>query len=138
MYQSIPSLTIPQGDPPGFPHSSCPWGRVFTPLSCPGVLNQSAIFALSPALTQMSSSSFHMFIYARSEQCDLGPIYTMRIRIYPGKLKSFLVKISLDPVANMPKKAKLYSRFSLLRIYPDSPVHMSANTERIQICPVMM
>ena len=42
-----------------------------------------------------------MFIYARSEQCDLGPIYTitdtLRIRIYPGKLKSILVKISSDP-----------------------------------------
>ena len=42
-----------------------------------------------------------MFMYARSEQCDLGPIYTMtnaqRIRIYPGKLKFILVKISLDP-----------------------------------------
>ena len=42
-----------------------------------------------------------MFIYARSEQCDLGPIYiitnTQRIRIYPGKLKFILVKISPDP-----------------------------------------
>ena len=60
MYQSVPSLTIPPGDPRGFAHSSCPWGRVFAPLSCPGstpgVLNQSkssiileksAIFALS-------------------------------------------------------------------------------------------
>ena len=28
-------------------------------------------------LKQMSSSSFHMFIYARSEQRDLCPIYTM-------------------------------------------------------------
>ena len=41
-----------------------------------------------------------MFIYARSEQCDLGPIYTItnmqRIRIYPGKLKFILVKISPD------------------------------------------
>ena len=40
-------------------------------------------------------------IYARSEQCDLGPIYTItntqRIRIYPGKLKFILVKISPDP-----------------------------------------
>ena len=48
----------------------------------------------------MGSSSFHMFIHARSEQCDLGPIYTMtntqRISIYPGKLKFTLVKISLD------------------------------------------
>ena len=38
----------------------------------------------------MGSSSFHMFIYARSEQCDLGTIYTItntqHIRIYPGKL----------------------------------------------------
>ena len=23
------------GDPRGFAHSSCPWGRVFAPLSCP-------------------------------------------------------------------------------------------------------
>ena len=42
-----------------------------------------------------------MFIYARSEQCDLGLIYTItntqRIKIYPGKLKFILVKISLDP-----------------------------------------
>ena len=57
------------------------------------------IFALS--LKQMGSSSFHMFIYARSEQCDSGPIYTItntkRIRIYPGKLKVILVKISPDP-----------------------------------------
>ena len=61
------------------------------------------IFALS--LKQMGSSSFHMFIYARSEQCDLGPIYTITniseiyqcIKIYPGKLKFILVKISPDP-----------------------------------------
>ena len=49
----------------------------------------------------MGSSSFHMFIYARSEQCDLDPICTItnsqRIRIYPGKLKFIMVKISLDP-----------------------------------------
>ena len=31
----------PDHPPPGFAHSSCPWGRVFAPLSCPGVLNQS-------------------------------------------------------------------------------------------------
>ena len=36
----------PPSDPRGFAHSSCPWGRVFAPLSCPGVfpgggLNQS-------------------------------------------------------------------------------------------------
>ena len=36
---------------------------------------KNAIFTLS--LKQMSSSSFHTFIYARSEQCDLGPIYTI-------------------------------------------------------------
>ena len=41
-----------------------------------------------------------MFIYARSEQCDLGPIYTItnmqNIRSYPGKLKFILVKILPD------------------------------------------
>ena len=35
-HQSVPSLTIPPGDPREFAHSSCPWGRVFAPLSCPG------------------------------------------------------------------------------------------------------
>ena len=60
----------------------------------------------------MSSSSFHMFIYARSEQCDLGPIYiyaitnTQRIRIYPGKLKFILDKISPDPGRLHDKYAK--------------------------------
>ena len=48
----------------------------------------------------MGSSPFHMFTYARSKQCDLGPIYTItntqRIRIYPGKLIFILVKISPD------------------------------------------
>ena len=74
-----------------------------------GVLNQSKSsiilkkvrFFCFVSQKQMSSSSFHMFIYARTEQCDLLPIYTItntqRIRIYPGKLKSFLVKISPDP-----------------------------------------
>ena len=42
-----------------------------------------------------------MFIYARSEQRDLVPIYTIsntqRIRIYPGKLKFILVKILSAP-----------------------------------------
>ena len=41
-------------------------------------------------------------------------------------------------MVNMPKKTKLYSRFLLLRIYPDSPVHTSAKTERIQLCPVTL
>ena len=62
-----------------------------------------------------------MFSYARSEQCDLGPIYTIkntqRIRIYPGELKFH--RIQDDYMANM-------------------PVHMSANTKPIQICPVML
>ena len=51
-----------------------------------------------------------MFISARSEQCDLGPIYTItntqRIRIYPGKLKLILVKISPDPGRLHGKHAK--------------------------------
>ena len=58
----------------------------------------------------MGSSSFHIFIYARNEQCDLGPIYTIkntqRIRIYPGKLTFILVKISQDPGRLHGKHAK--------------------------------
>ena len=118
MYQSIPSLTIlPPGDPREFAHSSCP--RVGFSLLCFArgsaggssiivkrsiILKKSAIFALS--LKQLSNSSFHMFIYARSEQCDLVPIYTItntqRIGIYPGKLKFILVKMSLHPGQRKP------------------------------------
>ena len=51
-----------------------------------------------------------MPIYAGNEQCDLGPIYTItntqRIRIYPGKLKLILVKISPDPGHLRGKHAK--------------------------------
>ena len=51
-----------------------------------------------------------MFIYARSEQCDLGPIYTItntqRVRIYPGILKFIQVKISPDPGRLHGKHAK--------------------------------
>ena len=67
-----------------------------------------ASFALS--LKQMSSSSFYMLIHARNEECDLRSIYTIintqRIRIYSGKLKSMLVKISLDQDFNIGKHAK--------------------------------
>ena len=80
----------PPGRAPGYSHilARCPCGRVFAPLSCPGGLKskskfdnfeKSVIFALS--LKQMCSSSFHMFIYARSGQCDLieGPAYLLII-----------------------------------------------------------
>ena len=108
----------PPGRPPGIAHFSCPRGRVFAPLFCPGVcpgvcprrgLNQSnfeksTIFPLS--LKQLISSSFHMFIYARSEQRDLVPICTITntqcIRIYPGKLKFILVKASSAPGQRKP------------------------------------
>ena len=77
-----------------------------------------------------------MFIYARSEQRDLVPIYTItnteRIRIYPGKVKFILVKISSAPGRRKPNKGFLL----LQRIYPDSPIRTSANTESIQICSV--
>ena len=113
MYQSIPSLTIPSRATPEDSHILVAPGVGFSLLylawgSALGVLSQSKksiillkseTFALS--LKQMSSRSFHMFIYAGSEQCDLCPIYTItnthHIRIYPGILKFILVKISPDP-----------------------------------------
>ena len=36
LHQSIPSLSIPPGDPRGFAHSQCPRGQVFAQLSLPG------------------------------------------------------------------------------------------------------
>ena len=114
MYQSISSLTIPPPATPGDSHILVAPGVGFSLLCLArGVINQSksliilkksAIFALS--LKQLSSSSFHMFTYARSEQRDLVPIYTItntqHIRIYPGKLKFILVKISSAPGQRKP------------------------------------
>ena len=106
MYQSIPSLTIlPSRATPVDSHILVAPGVGFSLLCLAReVLNQSkssiilensAIFALS--LKQMGSSSFDMFIFAKSEQCDFGPIYTItntqRFRIHQGKLKFILVKI---------------------------------------------
>ena len=63
-----------------------------------------------------------MFIYARSEQCDLVSIYTItntqRIRICPGKLKFILVKISSDPGQRKPNSIHVsYGVFSDLSSY---------------------
>ena len=143
MYQSVPSLTIPPGDS----HILVAPGVGFSPLCLArGVLHQSkssiiwkkgAIFVLS--LKQLSSSSFHMFIYAGSEQCYSGPIYTItntqRIRIYPGKLKFILLKISQDPGQRNPNSIHVSYYIEFIR---NLSVHTSANTERIQICPVML
>ena len=98
MYQSIPSLTTPPPHraTPGDSHILVAPGIGFLLLYLArGVLNQSkssiilrknAISGLS--LKQIGSSSFYMFIHARSEQCDVCPIYTItntqRVRIYPG------------------------------------------------------
>ena len=120
----------PPGDPREFAHSSCPRGRVFAPLSCPRVcpgglkskqkfdnFEKSAIFALS--LKHLSSSSFHMFIYARSEQRDLVPIYTItntqRIRNYPGKLRFILVKISSTPGQRKPNFIQVFYNWEFTR-----------------------
>ena len=92
----------------------------------------------------MGSSSFHMFIYARSEQCDLDPIYTItntqRIRIYPGKLKFILVKISPDPGRLHGKHAKenqtLFT-FLTMRIYQNSSftgVQIRSVFRFVQLC----
>ena len=65
---------------------------------------------------------------------------TQRMRIYPGKLKFILVKISLDSGrlhSKHAKENKFCSSFSPPAIYPDSPVYTSPNMERIQICPVV-
>ena len=75
------------------------------------ILKKSVIFALS--LKQLSSSSFHMFIYARSEQCDL---------------KFILVKISLAPEQRQPNsihvsyywefiQTPLFTRVQIWRVF---------------------
>ena len=60
-----------------------------------------------------------MFIYAKSEQCDLDPIYTITnmqcIRIYPGKLKFILVKISPDPGQRKPDSIHVSYHWEFIR-----------------------
>ena len=124
MHQSIPSLTDPH---PGRPLV------IRNILVAPGVgfsllclargsalggglkskqkfdnFEKSVIFALS--LKQMSSSSFHMFIF---------------VQVNSNRSWSKFHLIQDLNMANMPKKTKLYPRFLLLRIYPNSPVHRS-------------
>ena len=88
-----------------------------------------------------------MSIYARGEQCDSGPIYTItntqRVRIYSGKLKFILVKISPDPGRLHGKDAKenqtVFTFLTIENFNIRTPLlHTSANTEGIQICPVML
>ena len=115
--------------------------------SARGVLNQSkssiilkkARFFIS-LLNNWVAAPFICLYMLEVSSMTIVPIYiiinTQRIRIYPCKLKFILVKTF---IGSRTKKTKLYSRFLLLRIYPDSLVHTSANTERIQIiCPVML
>ena len=53
-----------------------------------------------------------MFIYARSAQCNSGPIYTLtntqHIRIYPGKSWSKFNLIQDVNMANIPRKQTLF------------------------------
>ena len=99
------------------------------------------------SLKQMSSSSFHVFMYAIVEvsSATYTPFTLQQIRsisefnkVFWNSSWSKFHRIQYVYMANMPKKTKLYSRFLPLRIYPGSPVQTSANMERIQICPVML
>ena len=69
-------------------------------------------------------------------KCDLS---TLRVRSPQHSLDSSTqLEESKSNSVNILTCSILDSRFLLLRIYTDSPVHMSANTEGIQICPVML
>ena len=110
-FQASPTPWVTPGDSHilvvpgvGFSPLCLAWGFALSQSKSLTILKKSVIFALS--LKQLSSSSFHMFTYARSEQRDLVPIYTatntQHIRIYPGKFKFILVKISLAPGQRQP------------------------------------
>ena len=82
-----------------------------------------------------------MFIYAKSEQCDLGPIYTItntqRIRIYPGKLKFILIKISPDP-GRLDRKLAIENQTLFTFLTTENLSGLPCSHEPIQICPVML
>ena len=82
-----------------------------------------------------------MFIYARREQCDLGPIYTtQRIRIYPGKLKFILVKRSPYPGRiHAEENQTLFTFLAAENFISGLPCSQEWKyTESIQICPAML
>ena len=85
-----------------------------------------------------------MFIYATREQCDLGPIYTItgaqRIRIYLGKLKFILVKISPYPGRlHAEENQTLFTFLTTENFIFGLPCsHEWKYMENIQICPVML
>ena len=68
----------------------------------------------------------------------LNFLITQHIRIYPGKLKFILVKISPNSGRLHGKHAKekqALLRFLTTENLSQLPCYTSANTERIQICP---
>ena len=117
MYKSIPSLTIPRATPgdshilvaPGVGFSLLCLARGSARGQSPGGLNQSkssiilkkARFLLCLLNRQVAALLKNLFMLEVSSVTLIGPIYTItntqRIRIYPGKLKFVLVKISPDP-----------------------------------------
>ena len=52
----------PPGHPRGFAHSSCPWGRVFAPLSCPGVCPGGGAFNQSKSSIILKKARFLLFL----------------------------------------------------------------------------
>ena len=141
MYQLIPSLTIPRAAP-GDSHILVAPGVGFSLFSfARGALNQNKSSIMLKKKRDFRSSSFHMFVYARSEQCDLGSIYTItntqHIKIYPGKLKLIVVKISPDPGRLQGKNAtenQTLFTFLTTENLPGLPCSDECKYEPIQIC----
>ena len=97
------------------------------------------------SLKRVAALFICLYMMEVSSATLICPIYTITntqsIRIYPAILKFILVKISPNPGRLRGKHAKenqILFTFLTTEIYPDSPVHSSANTERIQICPVLL
>ena len=108
------------GDPRRFAHSSCPCGSGFRSSVLPGggglklkyssIIMKKARFLLCLLNKWVAALFICLYMLQVNEQCDVGPIYTItntqHIRIYPGKLKLVLVKISPDPGRLHGKHAK--------------------------------
>ena len=113
-----------------------PGGRSFPLKSCPrgGILTEKLVAPGSARGGEVTG------------QIDTCITNTQGIRIYPGKLKFILVKILPDPgclhgkQTKKNKKLKNQTLFTFLTTENLSglPVHTIANTERIQICRVML
>ena len=106
-----------------------------------GVSNQNKSSIILKKKRDFCFVSFSYVWYARSEKCDLVPIYTItntqQIRICPGKLKFILVKISSDPVQRKPNSIHVSYYWEFIRTPLFTWVQIRSVFRFVQLCCIL-